>query len=104
VDAVGVQQSVELRPGPAERDQCVVANPGNYADLAAVGEQDCCLVVDGCRRPERGRRYQRPVAGEVVAHQTHPLAGLAEDVARPDGDVVQGDKVSVARRRSAKVS
>jgi hypothetical protein len=74
VDAVGVKG--------------VVADPGDGPGVASAGEQVCCLVVDGSCRAERGCRDEGPVAGEVVA-QWHSFAGLAEDVAWPDGHAVE---------------
>jgi hypothetical protein len=77
----GEQRCVEVRPGPAEGDQGVVADPGDSPGLAVPDEQVCCLVVDGGCRAERGCRDEGPVEGEVVAQQWHSFAGLAEDVA-----------------------
>jgi hypothetical protein len=85
----GEQRGVELRPGAAEGDQRVVADPGDDACLAPVAEQRRGLVVDGGCRAECGRCDQGPVAGEVVVQQSPSVAGPAEDVARPDGDAVE---------------
>ena len=63
----GEQRGVELRPGPAEGDQGVVADPGDGPGLESVGEQVCGLVVDGGCGAQRGCGDERAIAGEVVA-------------------------------------
>lgn len=83
------QRRVDLRPSAAEGDQGTIADPRNRAVLVAAGQEGCRVVVDGGCRAERGGRDQGPVRGEVVAAQSHTVAGPAEDVTGPDDHVVE---------------